>query len=433
MDAPTTPAPARLNPRAAALAAAEARLRPSPIAAETASASASASASSSAIPASTSSIPPSGTLLSGASSPGSGPGTSTPTLRGDSSPGGVFDGARGLAGAAGTRSPPVSAWTPTEKGDRETRKEFARLLDRGIVRDNGYRDAAAAVETLLTIANNVIGQSDPKYRDLKASNSTLKNKVLAVKGGHEYLIRLGFRTSTIDFTQHFIFQPSVRRMHELKIGKDVLAEHLMMLMLLLPRPRRSPLYRISRRLHHVAFTVSHPSLNFAVLARHRTLPRLVHDLAWICLADDTLALTLPFIQPHHQSPTKPRRLQPSLLPSLQLDNLQARANLTSTSRTLASADEAERRAKALREIEDDRDQVRDRVNRERRMRDREERLAREQAEQAAWSAHADAEGGAGTGSGSGGQPEWFGEDGHDDDEMDQEDEMVLQGGRRLDS
>jgi hypothetical protein len=40
----------------------------------------------------------------------------------------------------------VSAWTPTEKGDRETRKEFARLLDRGIVRDNGYRDAAAAVE-----------------------------------------------------------------------------------------------------------------------------------------------------------------------------------------------------------------------------------------------------------------------------------------------
>lgn len=45
-------------------------------------------------------------------------------------------------------------------------------------------------QTLLTIANNVISQSDPKFRDLKASNSTLKNKVLAVKGGHEYLIRV---------------------------------------------------------------------------------------------------------------------------------------------------------------------------------------------------------------------------------------------------
>lgn len=124
-------------------------------------------------------------------------------------------------------------------------------------------------------------------------------------------------------------------------------------------------------------------------------------------------------------------MPPTLVPPLQLDNLQARANLTSTSRTLASADEAERRAKALREIEDDRDQVRDRVNRERRMRDREERLARERAEQDAWSAaQGDAEGGA-----AGGHPGWYGEDMHHDDgeEMDQEDEMVLQGGRRLDS
>jgi hypothetical protein len=97
---------------------------------------------------------------------------------------------------------------------------------------------------------------------------------------------------------------------------------------------------------------------------------------------------------------------------------------------LASADEAERRAKALREIEDDRDQVRDRVNRERRMRDREERLAREQAEQAAWSAHADAEGGAGSVD----QLGSYGEDVlDDDDEMDQEGRVVLQGRRRLDS
>jgi hypothetical protein len=222
---------------------------------------------------------------------------------------------------------------------------------------------------------------------------------------------------------------------------------LMMLMLLLPRPRRSPLYHIfrspsPRRLHHVAFTTS-PSPR----RLHRVPP--VAQLRRTCLPSRTASTgTRPGLDlsgrrhpVHHSaihSTSSPIPNQTSSLatypsPSLQLDNLQARANLTSTSRTLASADEAERRAKALREIEDDRDQVRDRVNRERRMRDREERLAREQAEQAAWSAHADAEGGAGTGSGSGGQPEWFGEDGHDDDEMDQEDEMVLQGGRRLDS
>jgi hypothetical protein len=37
-------------------------------------------------------------------------------------------------------------WVPTEKENTETRREFARLLDRGIVRDNGYREAATAVE-----------------------------------------------------------------------------------------------------------------------------------------------------------------------------------------------------------------------------------------------------------------------------------------------
>lgn len=102
--------------------------------------------------------------------------------------------------------------------------------------------------------------------------------------------QLGFRTSTIDFTQHFIFQPSVRRMHELKIGKEVLAEHvsgqrwrmargccapfapvLMLLMLLLACPRDSPLHRnvpsfSPRRPHrvaltHVTLTVPHPSFN----------------------------------------------------------------------------------------------------------------------------------------------------------------------------
>lgn len=117
-------------------------------------------------------------------------------------------------------------------------------------------------------------------------------------------------------------------MHELKIGKEVLAEHvsgqrwrmargccapfapvLMLLMLLLACPRDSPLHRnvppfSPRRPHRVALTrvtltVPHPSFNFAVPACHRTLARLVHDLAWICLADDTLSITLPFISPHH--------------------------------------------------------------------------------------------------------------------------------------
>lgn len=42
--------------------------------------------------------------------------------------------------------PTPPAWEPTEKGDKNKRFEFTRLLDRGVVRDNGYRQAAECVE-----------------------------------------------------------------------------------------------------------------------------------------------------------------------------------------------------------------------------------------------------------------------------------------------
>ena len=43
--------------------------------------------------------------------------------------------------------PKEEVWTgPDEKIDRETRLKFGRLIDRGIVRDNGYRQSAEAVE-----------------------------------------------------------------------------------------------------------------------------------------------------------------------------------------------------------------------------------------------------------------------------------------------
>jgi hypothetical protein len=35
---------------------------------------------------------------------------------------------------------------PTEKGDMEKKKEFTKLLFRGVVRDNGYREAMSCVD-----------------------------------------------------------------------------------------------------------------------------------------------------------------------------------------------------------------------------------------------------------------------------------------------
>jgi hypothetical protein len=37
-------------------------------------------------------------------------------------------------------------WKPTDKGDLEKRKEFTKLLYRGVVRDNGYKEASGCVD-----------------------------------------------------------------------------------------------------------------------------------------------------------------------------------------------------------------------------------------------------------------------------------------------
>ncbi|ODO08977.1 hypothetical protein I350_02569 [Cryptococcus amylolentus CBS 6273] len=163
------------TPREAALAAAQARLNPPPQANDAAAPAAPASAS----------APPSGTR-------------------------------------------PLFAPAPrhTEKEERDIILKFNRLLDRGIIRDNSYQDSAEAVETLIKISTNILNSDDPKFRQIKASNGMLQKKVLAVKGGHDYLIALGFRTQTADFTKTYIFQKSLRSVHELEVGTQILQDHL---------------------------------------------------------------------------------------------------------------------------------------------------------------------------------------------------------------
>jgi hypothetical protein len=39
-----------------------------------------------------------------------------------------------------------NSWQPSEKEERDTRIKFSRLLDRGLVRDNGYKQVAEGVE-----------------------------------------------------------------------------------------------------------------------------------------------------------------------------------------------------------------------------------------------------------------------------------------------
>ncbi|CAK9782704.1 hypothetical protein CC85DRAFT_285581 [Cutaneotrichosporon oleaginosum] len=119
------------------------------------------------------------------------------------------------------------AWTrPSEREDREKRRELARVLQRTIVRDSGYQQAATCVETLVKIASNIQTSPDPKYRTLKGDNAALKTKVFSVPGGREFLILMGFRVQTADFVQSFVLDQTDRRMYELGLAADVLKEAL---------------------------------------------------------------------------------------------------------------------------------------------------------------------------------------------------------------
>lgn len=53
-------------------------------------------------------------------------------------------------------------------------------------------DHRAPHQTLIKISANIIeNPSEPKYRTIKETNNSLKNKVLLIKGGPDYLIAVG--------------------------------------------------------------------------------------------------------------------------------------------------------------------------------------------------------------------------------------------------
>lgn len=55
--------------------------------------------------------------------------------------------------ASGKTAAAVPPWKPTDKGDNEKKKEFMKLLYRGIVRDNGYKEASTCVDVGLCLSS----------------------------------------------------------------------------------------------------------------------------------------------------------------------------------------------------------------------------------------------------------------------------------------
>ncbi|KAA1466399.1 hypothetical protein DENSPDRAFT_766935 [Dentipellis sp. KUC8613] len=107
--------------------------------------------------------------------------------------------------------------------DHEKRQEFRRLIDPGILRVNRKEQALASLQTLLTIAENIIREPDnPKFKQFKPTNSRIKRDLVDPKGALEYAIALGFRDEVHDFQPLYVFKD--KHMSDLLIGTAILKE-----------------------------------------------------------------------------------------------------------------------------------------------------------------------------------------------------------------
>ncbi|KAH7929479.1 hypothetical protein BV22DRAFT_1125744 [Leucogyrophana mollusca] len=107
--------------------------------------------------------------------------------------------------------------------EHEQRQMFRRLIDPGIFRPNSKETALASLKTLSSLAENLLREPDnPKFRQFKSTNDTIRRRLIEPKGALEYAIAMGFRPDVKDFQPFYVFND--RRVADLRIGAVILKE-----------------------------------------------------------------------------------------------------------------------------------------------------------------------------------------------------------------
>ncbi|CAE7124474.1 unnamed protein product [Rhizoctonia solani] len=111
--------------------------------------------------------------------------------------------------------------------ERPVRQKFRRLVDPGIVRDNSEADAKRAFGVLLKLADNLLSDPEnPKFREFKSTNNTIKRSLIEPKGAIEFAIELGFRATIEDFQPKYVWHSSPENLTALRVGRDALKDHI---------------------------------------------------------------------------------------------------------------------------------------------------------------------------------------------------------------
>ncbi|KAG2141732.1 uncharacterized protein EDB93DRAFT_621854 [Suillus bovinus] len=105
----------------------------------------------------------------------------------------------------------------------EQRQKFRRLIDPGISRPNSHEATMASLKILSKISENLIREPEnPKFRQFKSTNNTIRRCLIETKGALEYAIEMGFHPEVKDFQPLYVWNE--RKSEELHIGAQILQE-----------------------------------------------------------------------------------------------------------------------------------------------------------------------------------------------------------------
>ncbi|KAJ7068306.1 hypothetical protein C8F01DRAFT_1364671 [Mycena amicta] len=139
-----------------------------------------------------------------------------------------------LAAAAERRQQQAAALPPSVSEvqfrgeDYELKLRLRRMIDPGILRNpeqQAVTSMKAIMPLLLRLADNILlDPENTKWHKIKPTNTVLKRDLIDPKGTVEYARELGFSPHVEDYQPVYIFNP--KRLHQLRIGADLLRETL---------------------------------------------------------------------------------------------------------------------------------------------------------------------------------------------------------------
>ncbi|KAF9821167.1 hypothetical protein IEO21_00775 [Rhodonia placenta] len=109
--------------------------------------------------------------------------------------------------------------------DHPRRRHFRRLIDPGIIRSNSTEVTLKALQTMKTLAENILRSPDEvKFHRIKPTNAKILELLINPPGVVEYIREMGFNPEVdeVEWQPYYVFH--MKRLDDLKMGLAIINE-----------------------------------------------------------------------------------------------------------------------------------------------------------------------------------------------------------------